>query len=168
MFCQFHTQQLVSMLSDIIRRDPAAANQSPVSSAAPWWAWNDGARGMPCTCADIISVIISLITQWIFATKRKSSSFTDSQALSFFFSCCCWSCPPASAGIHSQPDEEGDQPETLTILSHLIHQPPLFCSDQTPSRSQYWSAGRSSCCQLWLCLNTVQPNTSRVAGYKQT
>lgn len=78
MFCQFHTQQLVSRLSDIIRRDPAAANQSPVSSAAPWWAWNDGARGMPCTCADIVSVIISLITQWIFATKRKSSSFTDS------------------------------------------------------------------------------------------
>lgn len=42
---------------------------------------------MPCTCADIISVIISLITQWIFATKRKSSSFTDSLThdLSLFF-----------------------------------------------------------------------------------
>lgn len=46
MFCQFRTQQLVSMLSDIIRRDPAAANQSPVSSAAPlmslkWWSKRD-------------------------------------------------------------------------------------------------------------------------------
>lgn len=84
---QFNTQQLVSMLSDIIRRDPAAANQSPVSSAACWWARNDGVRGMPSTCADIISVTISFTTDWIFAIKRKSSTFTDSLTRDLFFVC---------------------------------------------------------------------------------
>lgn len=146
---QFNTQQLVSMLSDIIRRDPAAANQSPVSSAACWWAWNDGVRGMPSTCADIISVTISFTTKWIFAIKRKSSAFTDSLTRDLFlFVCCCCSCPPASAGIHSQTNKDGDQPETLTILSQLIHQPLLFSSDQTPSRSKSLSVVQCSCYQL--------------------
>lgn len=87
-FSQFNTQQLVSMLSDIIRRDPAAANQSPVSSAARWRAWNDGVRGMPSTCADIISVTISFTTKWIFAIKRKSSSFSDSLTHDLFLFVC--------------------------------------------------------------------------------
>lgn len=165
MFFQFITQQLASMLSDIIRRDPAAANQSPVSSAACWPAWNDRARGMPYTCADIISVIISF-HQVNLCYKRAAGWLPDSG--SFFF-CLLLLFMSISISRGSFTNRRGRWPDWNTFtLSHLIFQPLLSSSDQTPIRPQSQSVVQCSCYRLWAFVKAVQPNTLRVAGYRQT
>lgn len=83
----------VSIFSDVTRRNPVAANQSPAFSyrrvlpadRLVLWAQRERERerGMPSTLADIITIIISpliflIITNWIAAVtlNSRSSSFT--------------------------------------------------------------------------------------------
>lgn len=82
MFFQFITQQLASMFSDIIRRDPAATNESPVSTTACWRAWNNRAWGMPFAIkkeqlAGFLTLDLVCLLLLFVSTSISRGSFTN-------------------------------------------------------------------------------------------
>lgn len=121
--------QPVSIFRDVVRRNPVAANLSTASSQRrllPETLLHDSAEeGMPCTLADDIAIILSLIsnTDWIMVVtlNNESTSFTDLWGFRFmslnlthcqlFLSSFCLY-PRASVVVHSQTDCNTQQLET--------------------------------------------------------